>query len=187
MQGLSLFKGVLVALATVGVVFPQARVMAASKATAARPAVRIAATGEVMHISTAKTGAFGGRVVDHNGTPIKDAQVIIRRDSKEVARTTTNDRGVFQVKHVEDGRYEVVSGNTVANYQVWNGSTAPVTSSEAALLVYGEDGARGQWGGTSWDMLLLTAAVLAAIIIAVIALNKDNNNNYYITPPSQSL
>lgn len=184
MTGLSLLRGALVALATFGIVCPQTPVAAAGKSVAARPAVRIASAGEVLQISTAKTGAFAGRVVDHNGTPVKDAQVIIRRDAKEVARTATNDRGVFQVKHLDDGRYEVASGNTVANYQVWNSAGAPANSSEAALLVYGEDGARGQYCGTSWDMLLLAAAVITAIIIAVIVVDNNDDDNVNQLPQS---
>lgn len=188
MSGLSLLRGSLVALATFGIVCPQAPVVAAGKAVATKPAVRLASAGEVMHINTTKSGAFAGRVVDHNGTPIKDARVVIRRDAKEILRTSTNERGVFEVKHLADGRYEVVSGNTVANYQVWSEGNAPATASEAALLVYGEDGARGQWGGTSWEMLLLTAGVIAAIIIAIIAIdhNDNDNNNDNLNQPLQS-
>lgn len=185
MQGLSLFRGAIVALATLGVVCPQTTAFAAVKTVAARPVVHITPEGGVANISTVKTGVFAGRVVDHNGSPIKGAEVVVRRNAKEITRTATDDRGVFQVKHLENGEYQVASGQTEGNFRVWNDSSAPVTSDEYALIVQGEDGARGQCGGMCGGMLLLTAAVIAAIITTAIVLsnNDDDNVNAQVQSP----
>lgn len=188
MQGMSLFKGAVVALATFGVVCPQATAAAAGQTAAAKPVVHIARAGAVANIRTAKTGVFAGRVVDHNGSPIKGAEVVVRRDAKEVTRIATDDRGVFQVGHLENGDYQVASGGTEGNFRVWNDGSAPATADEYALIVQGEDGARGQYGGMGNGMLLLTAAVIAAIIIAVIAIDQnDDDNNDIVNAPPQSL
>ncbi len=185
MQRFSLFKGAIVALATFGVVCPQATASAAGKTVAAKPVVHIAPAGTVANINTAKTGVFAGRVVDHNGSPIKGAEVVVRRDAKEITRTATDDRGVFQVKHLENGDYQVTSGGTEGNFRVWSDSSAPSTSDEYALIVQGEDGARGQYGGMGNGMFWLTAAAIAAIIATAIALSNNDDDN--VNAPAQSL
>lgn len=189
MNGMKLLKGSLVALATFGILCPQAPVAAAGKSVAARPVVQIAPAGGVAHINTSRTGVFAGRVVDHNGSPVKGAEVVIRRDAKEIARTATDDRGIFQVKHLEDGKYQVASGKTEGNFQVWNSGAAPATANEYALLVQGEDGARGQFGCMGLGAWLLTAGVVAAIIMSAIALSEanDDDDNNNVNQLNQSL
>lgn len=186
MQKLSLFKGAIVALATFGVVCPQATTFAAGKTVAAKPVVHITPKGGVANISTVKTGVFAGRVVDHNGLPIKGAEVVVRRDAKEITRTATDDRGIFQVKHLENGEYQVASGQTEGNFRVWSDSSAPATADEYALIVQGEDGARGQCGGMGSGMFWLTAAAIAAIIATAIALSNDDDDDN-VNAPAQSL
>lgn len=170
------FKAAIVSLATLGVVMPQAGVLAAAESRApARSTVRIARTGEVADVTLAKDGTFAGRVVDHGGMPLADAEVVVRQGQREVARTRTDAKGAFAVKNARDGVYEVAAGKTEGRFHLWTSETAPKVSREQALLVMGENGARGQYGAVDPALLLLTAAVIASVILAAIAVDKIDN------------
>lgn len=170
------FKAAIVSLATLGVVMPQAGVLAAAESRApARSTVRIARTGEVADVTLAKDGTFAGRVVDHGGMPLADAEVVVRQGQREVARTRTDAKGAFAVKNARDGVYEVAAGKTKGRFHLWTSETAPKVSREQALLVMGENGARGQYGAVDPALLLLTAAVIASVILAAIAVDKIDN------------
>lgn len=65
-------------------------------------------------VSTAVAGpdrhaaAVGGRVLDGNGDLVGDAAVrLVNADGEVVARTMTDDRGIFIFRHVRPGRYVI--------------------------------------------------------------------------------
>src|SRR5690242_12749297 len=57
-----------------------------------------------------KTGVITGRVVNENGEPHVNANVLVRPDTPEglpVTQTTTNREGVFKLSGLERGSYTV--------------------------------------------------------------------------------
>lgn len=137
--------------------------------------MRIVRTGDVADVTLAKDGTFAGRVVDHGGMPLPNADVVVRQGQREVARTKTDAKGAFAVQNVRDGVYEVASGKTEGRYHLWTSDAAPKVSRDQALLVMGENGARGQYGAVDPVLLLLTAAVIAAVILSAINVDKIDN------------
>lgn len=176
MKPFQFLKVAIVSLATLGVVLPQAGVLAAAESRApARSSVRIVRTGDVADVTLARDGTFAGRVVDHGGMPLANAEVVVRQGQREVARTKTDAKGAFTVKNARDGVYEVAAGKTEGRFHLWTSDTAPKISRDQALLVMGENGARGQYGAVDPALLLLTAAVIAAVILSAIAVDKIDN------------
>lgn len=176
MKAFQFLRAAIVSLATLGVVMPQAGLAAAAETRApARSSVRIVRTGDVADVTLAADGTFAGRVVDHNGQPLKDAEVTVRQGQREVARTRSDAKGTFAVKNLPHGEYQVVSGKTEGRFHLWSKDSAPKVSRDMALLVMGENGARGQYGSIDPTLLLLTAAVIAAVILAAIAVDKIDN------------
>jgi Carboxypeptidase regulatory-like domain len=172
MNGFRFVKGAAVSLATLGMVFPQVTVLADGPATPVRKASQTAGAPDVALTSGA---TLSGRVVDHTGKAIEGAQVVVRQGKTEVAKTVTNKEGIYSFKNVKGGVYQVASGNTEGTFRVWAERTAPPAAKEHALLVMGENGARGQFGAVDPTLVLLTAGVIAAVVISAITLNKVND------------
>lgn len=172
MKILNFVQGAAVALAGLGLMLPAPAVQAASQP------LKIQQTdATILDIGLQANGEFSGRVVDHAGTPAKNASVVVRQGSKEVAQVKTDSEGQFKVAGLRGGVYEVASGQTVGSYRVWQSEVAPPAAKEQALLILGENGTRGQFGAMGGGVLLLTAAVIAAVIISAITLDRVNEVN----------
>ena len=172
MSGFRFMKGAAVCLATLGIVLPQAPALADN--SPARPAVKVQKGTSLPDVSLAADGTFSGRVVDHTGKILEGAQVTLRQDKKEIATTVTNKEGVYSFKNLKGGLYEVSSGNTGGIFRVWSEKAAPPSAKGHALLVMGENGARGQFGCCDPCLIILTAAVIAAVVLSAITLDKIN-------------
>lgn len=179
MKGFILVQRTAVALAAFGMLMPNAvSVAKASDAVAkAQPSIKIARPGTAADVSLSAKGEFAGRVFDHAGKALEGAEVVVRQGDKVVAKSVTDDKGLFTVAGVKTGAYQVQAGNTEGVFQVWEASAAPESAKGHALLVMGENGARGQFGAADPALLLLTAATIAALIIAIISLSEINDNN----------
>ncbi len=173
MTTIGLIRGAAMSLAALGIALPQAQVLAQS----GQPTTRVVTKADTKLAADVVLidGAFTGRVVDHTGTPLKGKQVVVKQGDKEIARVSTNEKGVFSVPKVRPGNYVAQTDNTVGNFRVWNEQVAPETAKGHALLVMGENGARGQFGAVDPTLVLLTVAIIASVIISAISLNKIND------------
>jgi hypothetical protein len=174
MKGIRLLQGAAATLAALGLLLPPTPVNAQDGAPAVKPAANKADAKLAADIVLQK-GEFAGRVVDHQGAVLPGREVIVRQGAKEVARATTDKNGVFSIKNVRPGNYTASAGATTGNFRVWNEKTAPPSAKGHALLVMGENGARGQFGAVDPTLVLLTAAIIATLIISIVALDKIND------------
>jgi uncharacterized protein with FMN-binding domain len=165
----SLLRSSIAALTTLGLLLSVPHVQAASQP--ARQLTVQHTDAKMLDIGL-KEGRFQGRVVDHAGSPVANAPVVIRQGEKEVAKTTTNQHGQFAVTGLKGGVYEVSSGKTVGIYRVWQETATPPAAKEQALLILGQNGERGQFGSMGGGVVLLAAISIAALVIALIALNE---------------
>lgn len=144
-KGLAFVKSAVVALAMVGILFPQARILADQKQPV-KPVVKTVAANSVLDVRLAKDGTFEGRAVTTNGTPVEGAMVVVKQGNNEVAHTTTDRNGQFAMNNLKSGVYQVKSGNTEGVYRMWSEQAAPPSAKPHGLLVIGDNGARGQIG-----------------------------------------
>lgn len=173
MKSSCLFRSAVAALTAVGLMLPPPAVQAAGAAP--RKMVVQTTKASVIDIGLQSDGAFAGRVVDHTGTPAANAEVVVRQGQKEVARVQTDESGRFVVPGLKSGQYEVASGKTVGAFRVWQDAAAPPAAKEQALLVLGQNGERGQFGGMGGGVLLLSTVVVASLIVGIVALDKIND------------
>jgi hypothetical protein len=173
MKSRSLIRAAAASLSAVGILCPQLPAMAQSGAPQARIVAKADAKLAADIIMT--EGAFAGRVVDHQGSPQANREVLVKQGDKSVAKVKTDDKGIFRVKNLRPGTYTATAENTVGNFRVWNDQTAPPSAKGHALLVLGQNGARGQFGCVDPTLILLTAGVIAAVIISAITLDKVNS------------
>jgi len=172
MKCFSLVRGAAVALATLGMMIPNAPAMAAGPSRVAVKAV----DAKIFDISLAQGGTFKGRVVDHTGTVLEGAAITIKQNNKEVARSITDKSGSFAVSGLKSGVYTVSSGQTEGVYRVWDEAAAPPSAKEQSLLVLGENGARGNFGCCDSNGNYLVAAIATAgLIIGIITLVRVND------------
>jgi hypothetical protein len=181
MKGLQFVKGAAVFLATAGLTLPQ-RPMADGNQSPARPVAKAPRAVAIPDITMSADGKVTGRVVDHTGKPLEGAQVTLRQEKKDIATTVTNKDGVYSFANARTGVYNIGSGNTEGVFRVWSEKTAPPSAKGHALLVMGENGARGQFGAVDPTLVLLTAGVIAAVVLSAIILDKENKENQ--TPQS---
>ena len=166
MKSLKFIRGAVVALAALGVVFPQLGVAAEPK-TAAKPVVRTVAANSVLDIGLTQGGTFTGRVVDQTGAALEGAEVVVKQGKTEVTRTITDKQGSFVAKNLKGGVYTIASGATEGTYRVWAEKTAPPSAQDQVLIVMGQNGVRGQVGavrGQDGGGLLTYVIVGTAIV-----------------------
>ncbi len=174
MNGLRMLKGVAVAMATLGLAIPNPKLFADQQTNAKSAAAQRPQKSQIPDVTLASGGVFSGRVIDHAMNPLEGAEVVVKQGKTEVARTVTDKKGVFAVKNLKGGVYQVTSGNTDGVFRVWTEKTAPPVAKGQALLVMGENGARGQFGAIDPTIVLLTAGVIAAVVLSAIAVDKIN-------------
>ena len=168
-------KGAAVSLATLSMVFPQARLLADGPQTTARATAKASQVAAVPDVALTTGATFSGRVVDHTGKALEGAQVTVRQGKTEIGKTVTNKDGLYSFKNMKGGVYQVASGNTEGVFRVWAEQTAPPVAKEHALLVMGENGARGQFGAVDPTFVILTGLILATLVVSAITLSKVND------------
>jgi hypothetical protein len=140
-------------------------------------------------------GLLVGQVVDRQGVPQGNRIVSIQYGPHEVVRTTTDQNGTFAAQGLRGGQYQLVTHEGVSVCRLWAPNTAPPVARPAALLVSGNQIARGQWGASpdascghpvgplhgsiEWVKAhpYITAGVVAAAIAIPIALADDDDYN----------
>jgi len=184
-KGFAFIKSASVALAMVGIVFPQTRILAEQK-TPAKPSVKILSENTTLDITLGKAGTFNGRTVDHTGAPVEGAKVVVKQGKSVVAEAVTDQNGRFAVPSMKSGVYQVGSGATEGTYRFWSEQAAPPSAKSQGLLVLGENGARGQYGCCCDDGsgmwlcaagLIVAGVAVAALVIAITANNKSDNES----------
>jgi hypothetical protein len=171
MFGIRFVKGMAVSLATFGMMVPQARLLADTPQPKA-PITRTNQVNRVPDLVLTEGGTMTGRVCDHTGKVLDGAKVVLKQNNKEIAETVTNNEGVYSFKSLKGGVYQVGSGNTDGVFRVWTEKTAPPNAKEHALLVMGQNGARGQFGAVDPTLILLTGGVIASVVLSAILLGQ---------------
>ena len=177
MFGMRFVKGAAVSLAILGMMMPQGRLLA--DAPQSNPPIeKNSKVARVPDVVLTEGGTLSGRVVDHAGKVIEGANVELKQNNKVVSTTKTDKEGLYSFKNLKAGVYNPSSGNTEGVFRVWPQKSAPPSAKEHALLVMGENGARGQFGSVDPTLVLLTAGVIAGVVLGAVALNKiDKVNN----------
>jgi hypothetical protein len=176
MSGIRFVKGAAFSLATLGILMPQAR-LCAETAQPKSSAAKVSQVNRIPDLALTAGGTMTGRVCDHSGKVLEGAEVVLKQGNKEVARTVTDKDGLYSFTNLKSGLYNAGSGNTEGVYRVWSEKTAPPSAKQHALLVMGENGARGQFGSVDPTLIILTAGVIAAVVLSAIAVNKISDVN----------
>jgi hypothetical protein len=119
----------MVVTAGLGVAAPHCALQAGEKPVARKAAPKVA------DVTLTKGSALNGAVVSEAGKPVDGAIVMLTKEGKPVAKTTTNAEGKFALASVKSGSYELKAGHTTRLVRLWNSDVAPPASAEKATLV----------------------------------------------------
>jgi hypothetical protein len=141
-------------------------------------------------------GVLVGQVIDQQGAVKSGTAVAILSGDQEIARTTTDQNGIFAAQGLRGGNYQIVTGDGVRFCRLWAANTAPPAAPDAAIVVTGQEIVRGQWmpsfaptwnpgWGTGWGSAWLnwvrshpyiTAGIVAAAIAAPVAVSASQDD-----------
>ena len=171
-------KDVIVSLACLGVLLPQATFAAAPGELQQLPG-QIAASeaGSVIRdIALREGGVLVGQIVTAEGTAAAKVPVSLQQNGTELVRTVTDANGLYAVKGLRGGVYQVVSGKTIDTYRLWTPGTAPPSARDAAMLVEGNAVVRGKLGDLLGNPWVLTTIIAAAIAIPIAVSNSGSGS-----------
>jgi len=100
----------------------------------------------VADVAMTADGRLVGQVLDGQGSPVAGIPVAVFQQDRQAAAATTDAGGYFAVAGLRSGVYQVAAAEGRAFYRVWAPGMAPPGAQQSALVVAGEDLARGQIG-----------------------------------------
>jgi hypothetical protein len=130
------FGGIFVALASFGVLLPQA-------AQAAATQLARASSSAVRDVALRDGGRLTGQVLDAAGAPVADTAVAVVDRGQVLASARTTADGRFAITGVQAGVCEVATTNGVTVCRLWAPRTAPPAAQQDALVIHGNTVVRG--------------------------------------------
>jgi hypothetical protein len=166
-----MIKGLVVCLAVLGFCLPQ-------------PLLAAVAAGQapvVTDVALSDGGVLLGQVVDAQGSAKSRVPVSIRAGDRELAVGKTDGAGYFAFSGLRGGVYQLTAAEGLGAYRLWAPGTAPPAAQPGALIVAGQDLARGNWHGPHFGRLrfwlsnpwCVGALVATAVAVPVIIHNSD--------------
>lgn len=137
-------------------------------------------SAKIRDVSLNAEGVLSGYLVDVQGKPEVAASVAIHQGRKQIALAKTNARGLFEVKGLKGGVYQVTSQKGTGLFRVWKNGTAPKKASKLALLVNDDSVVRAQFeslrlGEISDTTLIVGGLIIGGTIWAIV--EADDNSN----------
>lgn len=169
MRNVNVVTKVMVTLAAVGLCFPSAAIAATAPA---KP--------KVMDVALLEGNVLVGQLVNTAGGPMADAKVMMQGKDQSAVALKTNKEGVFAVKGVPAGVYSLASKDTQGVYRLWAPKTAPPNAQKGALLVSGNEVARGQYARGLRNMLAnpwIVAGIVACAVAIPVAIHNSNHSS----------
>jgi hypothetical protein len=123
-------------LAALGIVFPQAGLLAAN-ATSRQAVADVALDG---------SGILRGQLVNPQGVAISSQELVVLQKGQPVAKAKTNHRGEFQFENLKGGVYVITDGSNAVAARIWTNRMAPPSAKQGVLLVSKELTTRAQLG-----------------------------------------
>ncbi len=135
----------------------------------------------VRDVSLDASGALVGQLVDAQGRPLGGESVVVHQGRKQIVRTVTNGRGLFQVSNLRGGLYQISSTRGAGLFRVWQAGTAPKKATRLALIVQNHGVVRGQMLeglglGSIESTLALGTSVAGVAVTTVVVTDKVNDD-----------
>jgi len=136
----------------------------------------------VIDMALGDGGLMLGQVVDGQGQTLAGTDVTLCVAGRTIATAKCDANGLFAFRGLQGGVYQLTAAEGQAIYRVWAAGTAPPSARQAALVVAGEDLARGQFrgmgglgnlGSLAGTTPIFVGTVATAVAIPVAVHNAD--------------
>lgn len=107
-----------------------------SKPSESKPAAQKPGQPAAIDVALEKDGVVSGRILDtkqENG--VANTPVVVRQGKEEIASTTTDSEGRFQIKNLKGGLYVVSANKGHGLFRMWAPKSAPPVAHDKVLLM----------------------------------------------------
>jgi hypothetical protein len=153
-------RGILVSLLAAAVLFQGPIAAAADPTPVATQDVRLREGGILLT-----------RVVDLQGKPMADEEVVVEFRGKPIASGFSNDKGLVAISGLRAGQHSLVTRTGATVCRLWMPETAPPSAVNTPAVVSDSTLVRGQFGAFNLPMLVYAGVAAAALVIGVSARN----------------
>ena len=153
-------RGILVSLLVAAVLFQGPIAAAADPTPVATQDVRLRDGGVLVT-----------RVVDLQGKPMADEEVVVEFRGKPIASGFSNDKGLVAISGLRAGQHSLVTRTGATVCRLWMPETAPPSAVNTPAVVSDSTLVRGQFGAFNLPMLVYAGVAAAALVIGVSARN----------------
>ena len=153
-------RGILVSLLVAAVLFQGPIAAAADPTPVATQDVRLRDGGVLVT-----------RVVDLQGKPMADEEVVVEFRGKPIASGFSNDKGLVAISGLRAGQHSLVTRTGATVCRLWMPETAPPSAVNTPAGVSDSTLVRGQFGAFNLPMLVYAGVAAAALVIGVSARN----------------
>lgn len=151
------FSRIVLSFAVIGLIVPQAPVMAANQAP-------------VGDVTLTADGLLRGQLVNRDGAAKANLSVTAYAAEQAVGQSRTDQQGNFAIRLAKGGVYRLSDGETSTVLRVWTSQSAPPSAKAGVLMVSDKDLTRGQLGGGfPLVPILLVTGIAAGIAVAATA------------------
>ena len=168
----------LVGTATLGLLLPPQCLQAADNPGLTK-AAEASKAPTTLDVALSPEGALTGVIVDEQGRPLKDSEVVLSQSRNSILKAKTDTKGRFEFKNMKSGLYQLSSGKHGGLVRVWSEKTAPKMAKKQALLVAGDAKlvrAQGEFMDfTGMGMVAAVGLGIAGVTLGAIALSKAND------------
>lgn len=176
MNSLRVVRALLVGASCVGLLLPNSLSLAASPPGQPRRHKPVT----ISDVELDAGGFIRGLVVNAQGVPIRNAEVLLWKANNQMARGASDGVGRFRLGPVSGGTYAIRSSGQTSWVRAWRGGTAPPATGDTVLVVVGDDLVRGQMPLEDFftsDAFVITALVAAAIAVPIVIHNRSRHKS----------
>ena len=156
-------------LATIGLIVPQAAIVAAMDAPSGIAQVPI------VDVTLTQDNLLRGQLVDRQGTPQAGKEMTLAVAGRIAAKTVTDNEGHFALRVAKGGVYVLSDGERSVLIRAWTGSSAPPSAKAGVLMISDENLARGALGGGGISLgTIIGVTAIAGVVTAVAVAVSDD-------------
>lgn len=116
-------------------------------------------------------GVLVTRVVDLQGKPMADEEVVVEFRGQPIASGFSNEKGLVAISGLRAGQHSLVTRTGATVCRLWLPETAPPSAVNTPAVVSDSTLVRGQFGAFNLPMLVYAGVAAAALVIGISARN----------------
>jgi hypothetical protein len=165
------------------------------------PAAQVVSSTRAVDVALSAQGSLSGSVVDARGHSRGKTVVEVRRGRRLVARTLSDDKGLYTIANLPGGLYQVRVDGSETLIRAWAEGTAPRSAAGRLQIIANAPIIRGQaaaapptaaagsstggiFGGAGMSAWMTTALVVGGVVGAIVVIDVLDDDDEDSPPAS---